>query len=58
MKLTETQAWEFIREAFRDKNLVKRSTGEVYAKCLESEFDYGLLGMCDVLYDRLAKRGL
>jgi hypothetical protein len=51
MRLTEIQAWEFVREAFRDKNLVQRSTGEVSTKCIEGGHDADLLGMCDVLYD-------
>jgi hypothetical protein len=51
MKLTEVEAWEFVREAFRDKNLVQRFAGDVGAKCLEGEPGHGLLGMCDVLYD-------
>ena len=51
MKLTEIEAWEFVREAFRDKNLVQRSTGEVYAKCPDSEPGDGFLGMRDFLYD-------
>ena len=51
MKLTEIEAWEFVREVFRDKNLVQRSTGEVSTKCLEGGHDADLLGMCDVLFD-------
>jgi hypothetical protein len=54
MKLTEIQAWEFIREAFRDKNLVE-IYGQIHAQCPDDAEP--LLGMCDVV-KVLRERGL
>lgn len=47
MKLTEIQAWEFIREAFGDKNLVE-IYGQIHVQYLDDAEP--LLGMCDVIW--------
>jgi hypothetical protein len=54
MKLTEVEAWEFVREAFRDKNLVE-IYGQIHVQYLDDAEP--LLGMCDVV-KVLRERGL
>lgn len=49
--MTEKETWEFLREAFRDKNLVECSPGRFYVKSSENEPDNYVLGMCDLLHD-------
>jgi len=55
MKLTEIQAWEFIREAFRDKNLIE-CVGSVYVRYPDGEDHNWAYGMCDVIL-QLRKSG-
>lgn len=49
MKLTEIQAWEFVREAFRDKNLLRCFSGSVYVRYPDSADRFFAYGMCDVI---------
>jgi len=56
MKLTEIQAWEFVREAFRDKNLIQCLSG-VYVCYSDSENGFFAVGMCDVILElRMSRR--
>jgi hypothetical protein len=49
--MTEKEAWGFIREAFRDKNLVERPSGVFYVKSYGKHWSDYVLGMCDLLHD-------
>jgi hypothetical protein len=55
MRLTEIQAWEFVREAFLDKNLVQCLSG-VYVRYPDSEDRFFAYGMCDVILHLLGDR--
>jgi len=45
-KMTEPEAWEYIRQCFADKNLEYSWNNTVYLKLPDG---YGSRGMCDIL---------